>query len=198
MRRLLLTLALLLGALPAFAQPSLTPKRDYAATYRMEGMGPVGGTAMSIAYSAALKMQRMEGGPMGGVMLLNPTTGTLTMLQPELRSYMELTGGRADQAPWLDSNRYRFERTGSDRVANTACTVWKMMEGTTQRGTVCATDDGIMLRAEFDHDGNHGKIEATSFALATQPPENFRVPAGYTKMEMPGMPPGMGRPPRRQ
>lgn len=194
MRRFLLTLLLALGAVSAAAQPSLTPKRDYAVTYAMEGTGPM--REMRMAYSAALRMQRIEGGPTG-VMLVDQARGSLTMIDSASRNYFEFSGRNGNQTPWLDPNRYRFERVGADRVANTACTVWRVIEGTTRRGTVCATDDGIMLRSEVDHDGQHVKVEATSFSLAAQPPENFRVPAGYTRLEMPAMPPGLGRPPRQ-
>lgn len=192
MRHLAL-LALLLPAAAA-AQPSLTPKRDYAATYRIDGAGagPMQGE-MRIAFHAATGIQRMEGGPMGAVMLLDPAKGSLTIIDSANRRAMEMTGGRTS-APWTDTQRYRFERAGTDRVANTPCTNWRMFEGTAPRGTACATDDGIMLRSDWQAGESSGRIEATSLSLAPQRPEDFRVPAGYQRIEMPV--PG-GAPPRR-
>jgi hypothetical protein len=185
----------LVAAQPAAGQPELTPKRDYAGVYKVEGAGPMG-NEMRIAYSAATKIQRVEGGPMGMTMLVDIPRGSMTMIDGNARRYFELTGGDS-RPPWADTSRFRFERAGTDRVANTPCTNWRMIEGGQRRGTVCATGDGIMLRAEWQHEGNAGKIEATSFSLAAQPAENFRVPSGYQRMEMPALPPGLGGPPRR-
>lgn len=195
MQGLLLGAVLLLGAAPALAQPSLTPKRDFAADYTMQGAGPV--RAIRIAYSAAAKMQRMEGAPGGVVMLMDLGRHGLTMIDTANRRYFEMPAGGA--APWLDSDRYRFERLGIDRVAGTGCTVWRVLDGTAERGTACATDDGIMLRSEWGHDGRRAKLEATALSLASQPAGQFRVPGGYQRMEMPALPPGAGPdgPPRR-
>jgi hypothetical protein len=200
MRTLVAVAGLLLAApvpiTQALAQPEITPKRDYAAVYRVEG-APMMGNEMRVAYQASTRLQRIEGGPMGMTMLLDAPRGSMTMIDTNSRSYFEMTGG-SSRPPWADTQKYRFERAGTDRVANTPCTVWRMLEGNERRGTACATDDGITLRAEWQAQGQAGKIEATSFTLGTQPPENFRVPAGYQKMDMPMMPPGMGGPPRRQ
>jgi len=185
--------AAVVPAAPASAQPEVAPKRDYAITYRTEG-GP-GGNEMRISYQASSKLQRVEGsGPPGMTMLIDITRGDLTMINTAARNYIVLSGGES-RPPWADTDRYRFERAGSDRVANTPCTVWRMLEGNQQRGTACATNDGITLRAEWNRDGMSGRIEATQVSLATQPAENFRIPAGFQKVEMPGMPPGLGGPP---
>jgi hypothetical protein len=195
MKVVLFSATMLLGIAPAFAQPEVAPKRDYAITYRVEG-SPMG-NEMRISYQAATKLQRLEGvGPGGMTMLIDTGRGSLTMIDANNRRYIEMTGGES-RPPWADTQRFRFERAGSDRVANTACTVWRMIEGGQRRGTACATDDGITLRAEWQLEGQGGKIEATQVSLAAQPAENFRVPAGYQRMEMPGMPPGLGGPPRR-
>jgi hypothetical protein len=183
----------LVAPLAAQAQPSLTPKRDYAATYTIDGAGPMNGE-MRIAFSTALGIQRMEGGPMGMVMLMDPAKGSLTMIDAGNRRYMELTGGRSS-APWTDTERYRFERAGADRVAGIPCTTWRMLENNQPRGTACATDDGIMLRSEWQREGSRGSITATTVSITPQRAEDFRVPAGFTRMEMPTF---GGPPPRRQ
>jgi hypothetical protein len=193
MRRLLAVAALVLAPLVTAAQPTLTPKRDYAATYSIDGAGPMNGE-MRIAFHAASGIQRMEGGPMAMVMLLDPAKGSLTMIDAANRRFMEMSGGRSS-APWTDTDRYRFERAGTDRVAGVPCTTWRMLEGGQQRGASCATDDGIMLRTEWDlQGGNRGSITATSIAVTPQRAEDFRPPAGFTRMEMPGF---GGPPPRR-
>lgn len=195
-RTIILAALLAASSLPALAQPEVAPKRDYAITYRTEG-GPMG-NEMRVSYQASSRMQRIEGaGPPGMTMLIDIGRGDMTMINTAERSYLTLTGGES-RPPWADTDRYRFERGGSDRVANTPCTVWRMMEGNVQRGTACATADGITLRAEWNRDGMSGKIEATQVSLAAQPAANFRVPAGFQKVEMPGMPPGLGGPPGGQ
>lgn len=178
---------------PGLAQPEIAPKRDYAITYRVEG-SPMG-DQMRVSYQASSRRQRIEGaGPPGMTMLIDIGRGDMTMINAAERSYIVMTGGES-RPPWADTDRYRFERAGSDRVANTPCTVWRMLEGTTQRGTACATGDGITLRAEWNRDGMGGRIEATAFSLAAQPAANFRVPDGYRRLEVPGLPPGLGGPP---
>lgn len=185
--------AVLALALPAASQPERAPKRDFAITYRTEGGMP--GHGMRISYQAASRMQRLQpDGADGMIMLIDMARGSMTMINTEARVYFVMTGGES-RPPWADTDRYRFERAGSDRVAGTPCTVWRMLEGAQQRGTACATDDGITLRAEWTRDGTSGRIEATEISLARQPDENFRVPPGFHKVEMPGMPPGTGGPP---
>ena len=181
---LALAAALLAGAVPARAQDrpaNLQPTRDVAVTYRVSG-GEQG--EMRIAYSAAAQALRTDFsgfGPPGAViadiggrrMILLIEAERTAMIQPmgeaELRSVREPDPGT------------RFTRLRSERVAGTACTLWRVdpppevARAGAQPVTTCLTEDGVMLRSE--EAGMHA--EATQVAYAAQDPARFRVPNGW-------------------
>jgi hypothetical protein len=139
----------------------------------------------------------------GMAMIMDQAAGTIVMLQPAQRMAMELPigaqGGASgpDMHSMLDPNKYRFERTGSDRVLNQPCTVWRFSEKAgAANGTACITSDGVMLRTETTHQGRPTRMEAVSVSLTAQPASLFEVPAGYQRMQMPGA--GQGGPPARR
>jgi hypothetical protein len=205
-------LALSAPASPALAQsaPPLPATRDYSATYRVSGLNDQT-VDVKVFWNAALKRQRVEPqlpdapAGMGGIaMIMDQGAGTITMLQPSQRMAMELPigaqGGASgpDMQSMIDTNKYRFERTGSDRVLNQPCTVWRVVEKAgAGAGTACITSDGVMLRTEANHQGRPTRMEAVAVSLTTQPATLFEVPADYQRMQMPGAGQGQ-RPPRRQ
>lgn len=198
---LLLTLAL---AAPAAAQePPRIPTRDYAATYAMTGFGTEAPKTMQMSFSAATKRQRIDMAEAGqNVSMIMELGGQrMWMLEHGSRMAMELTagagpGGDMPISPIDDDAT--LTRTGTDRVAGHACTVYRVTRQGRPQGSACVTEHGIMLRGEFEEDGKRGRMEATRVSLDRQPTERFEVPPGYQTMQMPAMPGGTpGQRPRR-
>lgn len=175
-----LVIAALLAAAPAAAQqaPLLVPSRDVAITYR--GTGGADQVTITMAWLAARKMVRMEMPGVGWSVANHGTTppsGFIVM--EEARRVMDMPAqvlNRQVGAP-LDA---RFVREGSDRVAGTACTIWRYQSGADE-GRLCMTADGIMLRSQGSFAGQSGGMEATQVAYGPQDPSRFEVPQGYQR-----------------
>ena len=68
------------------------------------------------------------------------------------------------------------------------CARWLSRAATVLRERV---SDGVMLRARSADADRQRELEAVTVNYADQPANLFEVPAGYQKLEMPNMPPGM-------
>ncbi len=193
--RPMLALCLLIGAAPALAQehPPLAPTRDADVTYRV--LGPHPGT-LHMRTLASSGLTRMEMPNQHGYAIMDRRNHQMTLVMTEQRMYMEMPAGAAQQqVPNLDQAG-RFTRQGTDTVAGLICNVWNHT-GERGTGSICITDDGVLLRAS-DSTGQRG-IEATEVSLAPQADADFHPPAGFTQQAVPQMPPGgmMGMPPGR-
>ena len=190
-RRPTLALALLAGlATPALAQerPPMTPTRDVALTYHMLGPRP---GALHMSLQAGTGLSRVQGPSQHGYVIVDRTAKQMTLVMTEKQIYMVVPIPAGQQrSPELDPTA-RFTRRGTDTVAGVACTVWDY-SGEHATGTACITDDGVMLRVQ-DSASHHG-MEAAEVTYAPQPDADFRPPSGFTKQDVPPMPP-MGSPP---
>jgi len=200
MRRTALLLTLALAAPAAAQEPPRIPTRDYAATYAMTGFGTEAPKTMQISFSAATKRQRIDMVEAGQNLSMIMELGgqRMWMLEHGSRMAMELTAGAGPGSDMpispIDDDT-TLTRTGTDRVLGHACTIYRVTRQGKPQGTACVTEHGIMLRGEFEKEGERGRMEATRVSLDRQPTERFQVPPGYQTIEMPAMP--MGLPPRR-
>lgn len=181
-------------AADAAAQPK-QPSRDHAITYRIEHEGRV--AEMRVFYSAATRRQRVEM-PEGDVAMIHDLPANrMLMLNEQLRMAMEMPVNAAEGQPMLAvPDDMTLTRTGADTVAGHRCTRYRAAQRGADRGTVCVTDDGILLRADLTQGGRRGLMEATALSLAAQPASLFEVPPGWQTMQMPSLPQGGQRPPR--
>ncbi len=167
--------AALLAAFPARAQekPKLLPDRDVDITYRVTDRSdaPV---KQRVRWLAADHMQRIDG-PGTTVILADRTTTYITILSPRTKSYLKV-----EEPPGgLFKSEYAgsFTRGGTSSVAHLACTEWTWNDASTQRPrTVCATDDGVMLRMI---EGGRTLAEATVVTYRRVKPQTFQIPSGY-------------------
>ncbi|WP_019016553.1 DUF4412 domain-containing protein [Elioraea tepidiphila] len=200
MRRTALLLTLALVSPAAAQEPPRVPTRDYAATYTMTGFGAEAPKTMEMSFSAATKRQRVDMADAGQniSMIMELGGSRMWVLQHESRMAIELSGGAPGDRD-VPISRFdkdvRLTRVGTDRVVGLACTVYRVIREGKPQGTACVTEHGIMLRGEFEADGEGGTMEATRVSLDRQPAERFEVPPGYQTMQMPAVP--RGQPPRR-
>jgi hypothetical protein len=186
MRRLILSVALAAVLLPpaAEAQPR-QPSRDYAATYRMESEGKA--AEIRVFYSAASRRQRVETAEGGMAMIHDIPGNRMLMLNAQNRMAMELPGnvGPGQQNMLNVPDDMTLTRTGTATVAGHRCTTYRAMQAGVERGTVCVTDDGILLRADFQQGERRGTMQATALSLDSQPASLFQVPEGWQVTQMP-------------
>lgn len=193
MRRALLSaLAMVAIAAPAVAQPK-QPSRDYAATYRMEGSGQ--SAEMRVFFSAATRRQRVEMAEAGVVMIHDVPASRMLMLNEQTRMVMELPVNAGQQNMLTIPDDMTLTRTGTATVAGHRCTTYRAVQAGAERGTVCVTDDGILLQADLRRGDQRGTMQATALTLAPQPASLFQVPEGWQTIRRPEGG-GQGRPQR--
>jgi hypothetical protein len=187
-----LCLALALAP-PAVAQerPQAFPTRDVTVTYR----APDGAGEVRMSWLAARGLMRMDLPGNQGWMVVSPQAGapsaggggTGFIVMQAQRMVMDLPPAQAAEARRLTPGpNARFTREGTDRVANTPCTIWRIQDGQ-ESGRVCLTADGVTLRAE-DARQPGNRLEATAIAYGPQEASRFQRPAGYQSFQLP---PGM-------
>ncbi len=194
MTRLPLAL-LLLSPLAAQAQerPVIFPTRDVTVTYRASGDGQP--AEMRMSWLSAQRLMRMDLPGGQGYMIVNQANGQGFMVMQPMRMIMDMPAGANGMARFTQaSENARFTREGTDRVANSPCTIWRIEDrGDTAR--VCSTADGVMLRASAASGQNRGTLEATLVEYVAQDASRFVRPQGYQTMQLPSGASGAGAPP---
>ncbi|WP_448204271.1 hypothetical protein [Azospirillum sp. sgz302134] len=172
-------------AAPLAAEEMPVPKVDYAAQVRIDGME---GPALYRHKNGVMRVDMaMDGEKVA--FLFDARKGTGVMLMEEEKTAMEVgAGGGPVRLP--KSGALTARKTGQDRVAGHACEVWSYTDPVS-KGTdsSCITADGIVLRVTSG-EGKAAKtvLEVTRLEVAPQDAALFRVPSGYEKVSMPGMP----------
>jgi len=188
-----LAVCALAAALPAAAQdrPQYFPTRDVAVEYRIEGGNRNGGPqTIKIFYAAHGEWMRIDAGRRA-YSIIDRAKGRMIIVMASQKSYMEMPFNPDRQRDFLLSDKVKFTRLGNDTVAGLACTIWQF-ELDKRSGTACITADGVMLRGEAPAEASYaGKIVAVSVTYGPQPGAMFVPPAGYNRLEMPRLPPGL-------
>jgi len=172
------------GAVPAFAQnhPQALPTRDVTVTYRV----PQGGGEMRMSWLAAQQLMRMDmpGGMGWMVMSMQGDAARGFMVMAQQRMVMDLPAAQASEARgMMPSPSARFVREGTDRVANTPCTIWRVQDQG-EAGRACITADGVTLRAE-QVGRPDARMEAIAVVYGAQDATRFQRPQGYQTFQMP-------------
>lgn len=176
-------LAALLLAGPALAQdrPQAVPTRDVTVTYQ----APQGAGEVRMSWLASRGLMRMDMPGNQGWMVVGPENagGGFVVMQAQ-RMIMDLPPAQAAEARRLTPGpNARFTREGTDRVANTPCTIWRVTEGS-DSARVCLTADGVTLRAEAVNRPD-SQMVATAVAYGPQDPARFQRPQGYQALQIP-------------
>jgi hypothetical protein len=155
-------------------------------TYRSAGSDPRVPDSLSVRFSADLGRLRIEGVPLGYVLVDAPAERVeLVMPQPKL--VLEMPPGAGITEGFLLGGGLRFSRVGTDRVLGRLCTVYDVSADRDRaHGRVCLTEDGLLLRGEgAGRDGRTARIEAVEIRQGAQPVGLFSVPDTYRMMALP-------------
>lgn len=195
-RRLRSLLAgLLLLARPGWAEapPRVLPSHDVAivydvsgvATEAIPGLAPSAGQhlMLRLAWDAAGQRLRIGADEQPQIAIVDLSARRASIVDPALHSALVLPV-RAEDIAALTLSRARFVRHGRDAVLGRACTLWAV-RAARGSGTVCLTEDGVMLRGDGDVDGRPGAFVARSISYAPQSAELFTVPSEYYRLEIP-------------
>jgi hypothetical protein len=171
------------------------PTRDHAVTYRMQHEGRT--AEMRVHYSAATRRQRVEMVDAGVAMIHDLPGRRMLMLNEQARVAMQLpVTASQGQAILAIPDDMTLTQLGAETIAGHRCTAYRATQRGVERGTVCTTEEGILLKADLTQNDRRGVMEATAVTLADQPASLFEVPAGWQTVEMPP-PPQNGQRPQR-
>lgn len=200
--RLASVAALALVASAASAQVPLPfPTVDFLLEGRImtAQAGPAQGLATVMRHKDGKLRMDVDNMGMKGFMLFARDGKTATMVMepsPGMKVAMEIdlaqAAASATNAGPIDIWNMKGMRVGTDRILGESCDWWQA-EHNGQKSKVCATPDGIPLKA-VDPQTNQTVWEGVRVERRAQDAALFVVPADAQRMQMPNMP-GM---PRRQ
>ena len=199
---LLILIALLVPFGPLSAPPAASaaemkyrePKVEYSADSYVEAEGsraPV----LSKVYHAPGK-ERME--MQGMIMITRQDKSVAWQLMPESKTYMEnpVDEPGASGHAKTDMTRYKFDYTviGDETVEGVRATKGRVTfstpEGLTYKGFMWLTKDNILVRmdAAATADGRTVRFKTwlRNLKIGRLDPGLFEIPAGYSRMSMPG------------
>lgn len=192
---MLLGLSLLL---PVVAQaqdhPLFVPSKDAAVIYRLAG-GDMGNGAQKIQVTYADGGQReridyfrwAEAKYPFAALILDRAVDKLIAINGEAKTYAETNIGKlVTPETRFSSPDMHYTRLGIAAVANQPCTDWTIQPigNKVPGGTVCVTDDGLILRVTQNGIATPGMV-ALNVAYGTPPDGVFAPPEGFTRKEPP-------------
>jgi hypothetical protein len=172
----------------------LFPSRDVTVAYRVLGANsPQMPREVTIATLAAEGRLRLDARNLAGGMaawgLTDRRTGRTELVMDTMRVVMPSPLRQEEVLKYIRlAETARLARAGNGSYAGHGCTNWRW-EHEGRRGTICLTQDGVMLRGADD--AGQG-LEATRVDYAPQDPMRFRVPEGYRRVNVGDMARSLG------
>jgi outer membrane lipoprotein-sorting protein len=150
-------------------------------------------------YVKGTKM-RTESGMGQGISIVDGTTGTVWVLQPAQKMYMEMKKGAHQPMQTTQSDEELAKladkkHLGTETVNGYQCEKYLYTYRDKALGTMTmwvATKLGHAIKMVHQSREGESSFEYRNIKEGGVADSLFQVPAGYTKMEMPGMP-GMGK-----
>ena len=170
----------------AAPQPMLLPTHDMVGIYRVT---PSGRSSMTwrVQYSAELKRVRMTSlgdGELGTVILLDLRRLTAEMIIPQMHAVVSIPGIAVAMQHALAGKGLRFTALGQKMIAGHRCTRYLVLRRSAE-GTACLTSDGVLLGGEGTDAQGSVQVVALRVREAVQPPNLFRPPSGYSRINLP-------------
>ena len=170
----------------AAPQPMLLPAYDMVGVYRVTPSGRAS-TTWRVQYSAELKRVRMTSlgdGALGAVILLDLRRLTAEMIIPQMHAVVSIPEIAVAMHHALAGNRLRFTALGHRMIAGHHCTRYLVLRRSAE-GTACLTRDGVLLGGEGTDAQGSVRVVALHVREAVQPPNLFRLPSGYSRINLP-------------
>jgi hypothetical protein len=164
--------------------PVLAPTKDVAVVYKLTGANQQNGAVkLQVTYASQGRVRmdffRTAEAPAAFASLIfDPPANRVTTVLPERHGYLQRDVGKLVNPGTPLNDKMAFTREGSATIAGVPCTDWRVANGTAAQGTVCVTDDGVVLRAVRAQP--EGSMEATSVQYGPTPAASFAPPAGFT------------------
>ena len=158
----------------------MVPAREASVLYRLtrSGAPPLEVRVTIRAGGSPLRVDMAD----RNYLLVDEAARTMTMVVPDEEMALVLPFDSDAVGQFRLNTRMRFTRRAADTVATVRCTNWEVALGQT-RGSVCVSDDGILLRsAGQDEAGRRTLMEAVSVSYTPAPATEFDAPPAYGRM----------------
>ena len=188
--RLLALAALLAASAPALAAPErpvVRPTQDVRITYTASDP-QAGNATLQVAISARGERMRVDMPGQEGALIFEPGAKRQIVLIPPLKSYIDMPADQFVMPQLAVPDDASFTRIGTSRIAGAVCTRWQVQSREAQ-GTVCLTDDGVLLAADGTRSGRRGSLEATKLERTRLADATFLPPADYRRISGPSSAP---------
>jgi len=161
-------------------RPALVPSREASVLYRVTNAdtAPIEVRVTTAAGGSPMRLDM----PDRSYMLVDASAHNMAMVVPDEQMVLNLPYQDGPQTHFQLNDRMRFTRRAPGTVASVRCTMWDVMVDNA-RGTMCISDDGIMLRSSgMDETGKRNLIEAVSVSYAPATADEFVPPADFSRM----------------
>ena len=148
-------------------------------------------------YMKADRMRMESDAAAGAYTIVRRDLKKMWMVMPSTQSYMEMAEVKEDVPVPEEKVKGEVSRkvVGSDTVDGHPCTKYEVTAKVGEKAVTSyqwwATDINFPIKAAA-LDGSWN-VEYKDIKIGSQPDSLFELPAGYQKMSMPTMPPGMGK-----
>jgi hypothetical protein len=173
----------------------------FAAEFSADMVNKFGGMTKTGKIYVKGKKMRMEGAGAQGITIMNGDTSTVWVLQPEQKIYLEMKKGAQTAEP-AQANEQELAKMadkkllGTETVNGYKCERYLYTYHDKSLGTLTQWySEKLGYPIKMVHSSPRGQtsFEYRNIKEGGVADSLFQVPAGYTKMEMPAMPPGMGK-----
>lgn len=168
------------SALQSQERPNLKPTRDVMVTYRTTGGAGTEPVDVRMEWSQELLSLRMDV-PDIGWSVADHRTGKGFIVMQEERRIMDMPAivHASQLGPSPDAS---LVKEGTARIAGLGCTQWRYRDQNGQ-GTICLTEDGLMLQIVATQSGITGGSEAIAVSYVPQDKARFMPPEGYVRVQ---------------
>lgn len=213
MRAMILALLFTLIAVPSQADDM----QDYLEKFGIDKNAAFSGTRhMEMKEGQFDSFVRQDGGKtrmeintgeMSGVIITRQDTGKNYLLMPSMSMYREMDIKGLREAGSSDIDFSEASKVGRENINGYDCTKFrarfKDKEGGEGGGFYWVSDDGILMKVNMIYQSKKQKgqrmvMEMRDLEIGPQDPNEFEVPAGYSKMGFGSMMSQMGRNPQQQ
>jgi hypothetical protein len=182
--------ACMLGAaMPALAQdkPPAQPTRDVTVEYRLlDSDSPTSSVRerpLKVYWAKGGAHMRIEMADERSYVLLDRDARRMSLVLLDQRGYVETPYDPQRPTGFTVPPGIALVRGRNDVVAGNPCTLWHA-KGDQGGGSLCVTDDGVVLRAQGYDEQHRGDLEATSIIYGPQPASVFAPPADFRKLDL--------------
>jgi hypothetical protein len=174
--------------------PHFLPSKDVVVTYRLAG-GDMGNGVQKLQVTYADGGQRervdyfrwVEAKYPFSALIIDRAADKMIAINGEAQAYIETNIGKMMTPDMrFSSPDMHYTRLAITAVADQPCTDWTIqpLDIKVRGGTVCVTDDGLILRVTQTGVATPGMV-ALSVTYGAPPDSAFAVPEGFTRKELP-------------